>query len=136
MSDATRRNRAAGHGSFRELAHRESSGVEVTLLWSEEQNRLAVTVSDLSSGECFVLDAENDNTGGASTPEQPTVPQANATEHATVAPQARRSDPSLTPVGYARPTLMATDVRPVRPRTMLARCLRRRRCRLPDLEII
>jgi hypothetical protein len=45
---------------FRELAYRASDGLEVALLWSERENRLAVTVSDTRAGERFVLDAEND----------------------------------------------------------------------------
>lgn len=46
---------------FRELAQRTSGDVEVTLLWSAFDDRLAVTVSDSRSGEWFVLDAEADN---------------------------------------------------------------------------
>ena len=46
--------------TVRELAHRADGGVEVTLLWSRRENRLAVTVSDSHTGELFVLDAEND----------------------------------------------------------------------------
>ena len=46
--------------AFSELAHRADGGVDVTLLWSERENRLAVIVSDSRSGELFVLDAEND----------------------------------------------------------------------------
>jgi protease II len=45
----------------RELAHRIDGGVEVTLLWNEDERRLAVTVSDSRSGEWFVVDAANDN---------------------------------------------------------------------------
>jgi hypothetical protein len=47
--------------TFRELAHRVDGGLEVTLLWSVRENRLAVTVSDARSGESFVLDAEKGN---------------------------------------------------------------------------
>jgi hypothetical protein len=46
---------------FRELAQRTSGDVEVTLLWSAFDDRLAVTVSDSRSGEWFVLDAAADN---------------------------------------------------------------------------
>lgn len=46
---------------IRELAYRANNGLEVALLWSELDNRLAVSVSDVRSGERFVLDAENDN---------------------------------------------------------------------------
>ena len=45
--------------TFRELAHRVSGGVEVTLLWNVHVNQLAVTVSDLRSGESFVIDTEH-----------------------------------------------------------------------------
>ena len=33
--------------------------MEVTLLWNVLENRLAVTVSDLRSGETFVIDTEH-----------------------------------------------------------------------------
>jgi hypothetical protein len=45
---------------FRELACRADDGLEVALLWSEDENRLAVTVSDSRSGERFVVDAASD----------------------------------------------------------------------------
>jgi hypothetical protein len=46
---------------FRELACRADDGLEVALLWSEDDNRLAVTVSDSRSGDGFVVDAARDN---------------------------------------------------------------------------
>jgi hypothetical protein len=46
--------------TFRELAHRVDSGIDVTLLWSARENRLAVTVFDDQAGELLVLDAESD----------------------------------------------------------------------------
>jgi hypothetical protein len=46
---------------FRELAQRTNGDVEVTLLWSAFDDRLAVTVSDSRSGDWFVLEAEADN---------------------------------------------------------------------------
>ena len=45
---------------YRELAVRGGDGLEVTLLWSEPEDRLVVTVSDKRSGEHFVLDAPSD----------------------------------------------------------------------------
>ena len=45
---------------LRELAYRVHGGVEVTLLWDARENRVAVTVSDMRSGEWFVLHVEND----------------------------------------------------------------------------
>lgn len=45
---------------LRELAYRVHGAVEVTLLWDARQNRVAVTVSDMRSGEWFVLHVEND----------------------------------------------------------------------------
>jgi hypothetical protein len=45
---------------FRELAHRIDGGVDVTLLWSAGEDRLAVAVFDEHTGELFVLDAESD----------------------------------------------------------------------------
>jgi hypothetical protein len=44
---------------FRELAHRKEGGLEVALLWSARENRLAVTVFDEHAGELLVLDAES-----------------------------------------------------------------------------
>jgi hypothetical protein len=45
---------------LRELAYRVHGGVEVTLLWDARENRVAVTVSDMRTGEWFVLHVEND----------------------------------------------------------------------------
>lgn len=39
----------------RELAYRANDGLEVTLLWTKEDNRLAVAVLDQRRGESFVL---------------------------------------------------------------------------------
>ena len=47
--------------AVRELARRVGGDLEVTLVWSELEDRLAVSVSDSRSGEHFVVDAENDN---------------------------------------------------------------------------
>ena len=41
----------------RELAHRVSDSVEVTLLWSERDGRLAVTVFDGATGVLVELEA-------------------------------------------------------------------------------
>jgi hypothetical protein len=46
---------------FRELDYCANDGLEVALLWSEVENRLAVSVSDDRSGEAFVLDVESHN---------------------------------------------------------------------------
>ena len=56
--DATQ-DAASRSATFRELAHRVSGGVEVRLLWNVLENRLAVTVSDLRSGETLVIDTEH-----------------------------------------------------------------------------
>jgi hypothetical protein len=45
------------NGSLRELAYRESNGVEITLLWLERDDQLAVTVRDTKSDEFFALRA-------------------------------------------------------------------------------
>jgi hypothetical protein len=45
--------------TFLELAHRVDGGVEVSLLWRQLDNRIAVTVSDTRSGDWFVLDADH-----------------------------------------------------------------------------
>jgi hypothetical protein len=43
--------------SMRELAYREGDGLEVTLLWDEHHDRLAVSVFDSKTGDCFALEA-------------------------------------------------------------------------------
>ena len=45
----------------KELAHRAGDGVEVSLLWSEADNRLIVTVADMRAGEAFELKAHPEN---------------------------------------------------------------------------
>jgi hypothetical protein len=60
-----RRRRRAGErpipkAPFRELAHRIDGGVQVMLLWSADENRLAVAVFDAPAGQVLVLDAERD----------------------------------------------------------------------------
>ena len=46
--------------SMRELAYREGDGLEVTLLWDERCDRLAVSVFNWKTGDCFVLPAPGD----------------------------------------------------------------------------
>jgi hypothetical protein len=46
--------------TFRELAHRVDGGIDVTLLWSARENRLAVAVFDEHAGQLLVLDAESE----------------------------------------------------------------------------
>jgi hypothetical protein len=43
--------------NVRELARRANGGIEVALLWSEEDGGLTVTVTDSTSGQRFALDA-------------------------------------------------------------------------------
>jgi len=45
----------------RELAHRAGDGIEVSLIWSEPDDRLTVTVSDSRSGRQFVVEADRSN---------------------------------------------------------------------------
>jgi hypothetical protein len=42
-----------------ELAHRESGGVEVALLWDSGTNQLTVRVGDAGSGDSFELPVES-----------------------------------------------------------------------------
>jgi hypothetical protein len=42
----------------RELAHRVSNGIEVTLFWSKPANRVTVEVSDTRFGESFELEVD------------------------------------------------------------------------------
>lgn len=44
-----------------ELAHRSSSGIEVSLLWSKVTGALSVFVADTRSGETLRIDARGDN---------------------------------------------------------------------------
>jgi hypothetical protein len=41
---------------IRELDHRTSDGIDVTLLWDSETNHVSVAVIDERSGETFELD--------------------------------------------------------------------------------
>ena len=42
--------------AIRELDHRISDGIDVTLLWNARTNRVAIAVIDERSGEAFQLD--------------------------------------------------------------------------------
>ena len=44
----------------RELAHREGDGIEVTLVWYAETDRVAVRVTDVSTGQRFELRVARD----------------------------------------------------------------------------
>ena len=44
-------------GTIRELAQRSGDGIEVTLYWDSQDDRLTVSVSDTRTGECFEVDA-------------------------------------------------------------------------------
>ena len=46
--------------ALRELDHRQNGGVDVTLFWDEEHERLLVCVCDTRSGDYFVLPVEYD----------------------------------------------------------------------------
>jgi hypothetical protein len=48
---------AASGGSLRELAYRESDGLQVSLLWDERHDWLTVSVLDTKNGESFALEA-------------------------------------------------------------------------------
>ena len=47
-------------GSPRELAYRETAGLEVTLLWNEHNDRLTVSVANARTREFFELEAGRD----------------------------------------------------------------------------
>ncbi len=53
-------NTAASGGSLREPPYRESHGLEVTLLWDERDDQLAVTVRDTKSDKFFALRVAHD----------------------------------------------------------------------------
>jgi hypothetical protein len=44
--------------STQELDHRSTDGLEVTLLWEAQTNRVTVTVFDAKSGDYFDLDID------------------------------------------------------------------------------
>ena len=46
---------------IRELAHRESDGIDVSLRWSSMDNRLTVAVADERTGDAFELTAHPEN---------------------------------------------------------------------------
>jgi len=48
------------HQIRRELAHRSSAGIDVTLLWNEASGELTVTAFDSSTGELLELPARRD----------------------------------------------------------------------------
>ena len=48
------------HDALRELAHRESDGIDVTLFWDAQRNSLTVSVIDAKTGAVFTLDAARD----------------------------------------------------------------------------
>jgi hypothetical protein len=52
---------ATAFSERRELAHRTSDGIEVTLLWSQATNRIAIAVLDTRSGEALEFEVD----GGA-----------------------------------------------------------------------
>jgi hypothetical protein len=43
-----------------ELAHRNSNGLDVALLWNRSSGRLVVAVADSRNGESFTVDAPAD----------------------------------------------------------------------------
>jgi hypothetical protein len=47
--------------SIRELAHRTTDGVEVSLLWNAGDDSLRVVVVDARAGTAFEVDAPSDN---------------------------------------------------------------------------
>ena len=47
--------------TLRELDRRVSNGIDVTLLWDEQDNSVMVTVVDIRSGESFDLEASPSN---------------------------------------------------------------------------
>ena len=46
--------------SMRELAYREGGGLEITLLWDERCDRLAVSIFDSKTGDGLALEAPGD----------------------------------------------------------------------------
>jgi hypothetical protein len=53
----TTTTRFEGGITMTELAHRNSNGIDVALLWSETTGRLVVSVADLRDGTTFTVDA-------------------------------------------------------------------------------
>ena len=48
-------------GTPKELDHRLSNGIDVSLLWDERDNSVMVSVVDIRSGRSFDLEASPDN---------------------------------------------------------------------------
>jgi hypothetical protein len=53
----TTSTRSEGGITMTELAHRNSNGIDVALLWSKTTGRLLVAVADLRDGTTFTVDA-------------------------------------------------------------------------------
>jgi hypothetical protein len=51
---------AATDDSLRELAYREGDGLEVTLMWNQQDDELLVSVTDARTGVAFALHAPRD----------------------------------------------------------------------------
>jgi hypothetical protein len=51
---------AASDAPPRELAYRESDGLEVTLLWNQCEDELVVHVADSRTGTAFAVEAASD----------------------------------------------------------------------------
>ena len=49
---------ATAHTDRRELAHRASDGIEITLFWSKPSNQVTVAVLDTRSDEALEFDVE------------------------------------------------------------------------------
>jgi hypothetical protein len=45
--------------SMQELHARQADGIEVRLLWSEDDGRVAVAVADAKTGDAFVIDVRD-----------------------------------------------------------------------------
>jgi hypothetical protein len=45
--------------TMRELDRRQSDGIHVRLLWSEHDNRVAVAVADVKTGDAFVVEVRS-----------------------------------------------------------------------------
>jgi hypothetical protein len=52
---------ATTNNTGRELAHRSSCGIDVTLLWDDETDELVVTAFDSTSGELLELPAAREH---------------------------------------------------------------------------
>jgi hypothetical protein len=55
LADATTEARLSVIGTWRELAHRHTAGIDVTMMWDSASDQVTVAVNDTKAGKAFEL---------------------------------------------------------------------------------